>query len=108
MLTLTFGSSMESHISHLIASLFSSRPKGFNSKNIDKYLALNDLKHNGYNLFEIYKKSYNPSEKITLKSSAFSPIVENSSSSNIEIIDNGKSTAPMYSTLKNYCHGISI
>lgn len=34
MLDLNIGSSMESHISHLIASLFSSRPKGFSTKRI--------------------------------------------------------------------------
>ena len=35
-LALNIGSSMESHISHLIASFFSSRPKGFSTKRIRK------------------------------------------------------------------------
>ena len=48
MLDLNIGSSMESHISHLIASLFSSRPKGFSTKRITKYLKLNDYKNNKY------------------------------------------------------------
>ena len=46
MLDLNIDSSMESHISHLIASLFSSRPKGFSTKRITKYLKLNDYKNN--------------------------------------------------------------
>ena len=50
MLNLNIGSSMESHISHLIASFFSSRPKGFSIKRIDKYLKLNDYKHNNINI----------------------------------------------------------
>lgn len=50
MLESTIWSSMESHISHLIASFFSSRPKGFSTKRIDQYLKLNDYKHNGINI----------------------------------------------------------
>ena len=42
MLNLKIGSSMKSHISHLIASFFSSRPKGFSTKRIKQYLKLND------------------------------------------------------------------
>ena len=45
MLDLNIGSSMESHISHLIASFFSSRPKGFSTKRIEQYLKLNDYKN---------------------------------------------------------------
>ena len=45
MLELNIGSSMESHISHLIASFFSSRPKGFSTKRIDQYLKLSDYKN---------------------------------------------------------------
>lgn len=44
MLDLKIGSSMESHISHLIASFFSARPKGFSTKRIKQYLKLNDIK----------------------------------------------------------------
>lgn len=49
-LELNIGSSMESHISHLIASLFSARPKGFSTKRITKYLKLNDYKNNNINI----------------------------------------------------------
>lgn len=53
------GSSMESHISLLIASFFSARPKGFSTKRIKQYLKLNDSKNNGINIFKLYLTSYN-------------------------------------------------
>lgn len=66
MLSSPVGSSMESHISHYIASLFSSRPKGYSSKNINHYLQLNDYKINGINLFNLYLQSYNNEKVINL------------------------------------------
>ena len=66
MLALNIGSSMESHISHLIASFFSSRPKGFSTKRIDKYLKLNDYKHNNINIFKLYLSTYSKKRTITL------------------------------------------
>ena len=66
MLDSPIGSSMESHISHYIANMFSSRPKGYSSLNINKYLKLNDYKINGINLFDLYLKSYSNDEEINL------------------------------------------
>ena len=57
---------MESHISHYIANMFSSRPKGYSSLNINKYLKLNDYKINGINLFDLYLKSYDNEEEVTI------------------------------------------
>lgn len=57
MLNFNIGSSMESHISHLIFSFFASRPKGFSTKNISKYLILNDYKNNNINVFNLYLKT---------------------------------------------------
>lgn len=62
MINSLIGSSMESHISHYIASLFASRPKGYSSKKIIKYLKINDYKINGINLFNLYLNSYNNDE----------------------------------------------
>ena len=56
------GSSMESHISHCIANMFSSRPKGYSSKNIKKYLEINDYKNNNINIFDLYLKTYENTE----------------------------------------------
>ena len=66
MLESKIGSSMESHISHYVASTFASRPKGFSSKNIKQYLKLNNYKNNELNIFKLYSLSYNKSEKITI------------------------------------------
>ena len=62
MLELKIGSSMESHISHLIASFFSSRFKGFSTKRIKQYLKLNDYKNNNINIFKLYIQSYKNTE----------------------------------------------
>lgn len=64
MVSNNFGSSMESHISHFVASVFSSRPKGYSSLNINKYLMLNDAKNNGINLFNSYLQTYNLDDKV--------------------------------------------
>ncbi len=52
-------SSMESHISHCIASHFGSRPKGYSRKRIEKYIKLEEYKLNGINIMDLYLKSYN-------------------------------------------------
>ncbi len=52
-------SSMESHISHCVASTFGSRPKGYSRKRIEKYLKLQEYKENGINIMDLYLKSYN-------------------------------------------------
>ena len=59
MLKSNIGSSMESHISHIVASPFSSRPKGFSSLKINKYLKINDYVNNGINIFKLYLDSFN-------------------------------------------------
>lgn len=51
-------SSMESHISHYVANQFGSRPKGYSDKNIEQYLKLETLKNNGFNILDLYLKSY--------------------------------------------------
>ncbi len=58
MINFEIGSSMESHISHNVASLFSSRPKGYASTNINKYFRINDYKNNNFNISKIYIQSY--------------------------------------------------
>lgn len=63
------GSSMEAHISHYIASLFASRPKGYSSEKIKHYLTINDYKLNDVNLINLYLQSYNNEEIISLNES---------------------------------------
>lgn len=50
-------SSMESHISHCIASKFGSRPKGYSDKYIQTYLKLQEASLNGINVMDYYLKS---------------------------------------------------
>ena len=104
MLSLNIGSSMESHISHLIASFFASRPKGYSSKRIKQYLKLSDYKNNGINIFKLYMQSYNNNDIITLDENvANSYAFDNFENSNIPILSNGK-VSELYSSLYTLCH----
>ncbi len=46
--------SMESHISHIFADIFTSRPKAYSKKGLDKLLKLRLLKVNGTNIKQLY------------------------------------------------------
>lgn len=50
-------SSMESHISHCIASKFGSRPKAYSNKYCQVYLKLQEASLNGINILDYYLKS---------------------------------------------------
>jgi len=104
MLDFKIGSSMESHISHLIASFFSARPKGFSTKRIKQYLKLNDYKNNGINIFKLYLNSYNNKETIKINENAISYYAfDNYKNGNILILNNGHNT-PTYKTLYELAH----
>lgn len=100
------GSSMESHISHCIASFFSSRPKGFSSKRIDNYIKLNNYKNNKTNIVSLYLLSYKNNkrdkikDKITFNYSAF----DNNKTNNIPILNNGCLSEPYYKCLHDIAH----
>ena len=99
MLALDFGSSMESHISHLIASFFAARPKGYSSKNIDKYLKLNDFKNNNYNIFNIYMNSYSNNDVISKKHKHHDfSLFEKSNTTSLPMLKRGEVT-PTYNAL---------
>lgn len=66
MINFEIGSSMEAHISHNIAAYFASRPKGYSSLKIEKYLKINDYKNNKVNILNLYLKSFNKTEEITI------------------------------------------
>ena len=91
MLELNIGSSMESHISHLIASFFSSRPKGYSTERIKQYLKLNDYKNNGINIFKLYMQSYNNDKVLSIdENTANNYTFDNSPNGNIPILNDGK------------------
>ena len=87
MVDFEIGSSMESHISHCIASYFASRPKGFSSLKINTYLKLNDYNNNGINILNLYLKTYNEKEIITINSDKVNFNIKNyCNSTNIPIL----------------------
>ena len=51
--------SMESHISHIFADIFTSRPKAYSKRGLQQLLELRLLKINGYNIKEIYFQNIN-------------------------------------------------
>lgn len=55
--------SMESHISHIFADIFTSRPKAYSKEGLRKLLKIRLLKVNGYNLKEVYLKSFNKTKE---------------------------------------------
>ena len=57
---------MESQISHTFAAYFTSRPKGYNKKMIDKLIKIRLLNKNNYNIKELYLNNLNREEIITI------------------------------------------
>lgn len=107
MLDLNIGSSMESHISHLIASFFSSRPKGYSTKRIEKYLKLNDYKHNNINIFKLYLSTYSKNQTVTLNENTYNyEIFTPDKIHNIPVLSNGLKTGS-YQILNSISHEIS-
>lgn len=98
------GSSMESHISHYLASYFSARPKAFSSNTIQKYVKLQEAKANGIDIKLMYLKTYkNEEEKYILNEKELNfSIFEKTSSSNMPIIEFGLST-----NLYQFLHGLA-
>ena len=104
MLNLNIGSSMESHISHLIASFFSSRPKGYSTKRIKQYLKLNDYKNNNINIFNLYMQSYKNREVEKIDEEIISDYsMDNFGNGNITILNNG-CQSPLYEALYALAH----
>lgn len=108
MLNLDIGSSMESHISHFIASMFASRPKGFSTKRIDNYLKLNDYFFNNINIFDLYRNSFNNKDVEKIDENIFSNNFTNyNENGNIPILSSGKSS-PTYVALKELAHDFQL
>ena len=104
MLKLEIGSSMESHISHLIASFFASRPKGYSTKRIRQYLKLSDYKNNNINIFKLYMQSYKNKEVVKISEEiANNYSLDNYGNGNIPILDNGH-VSPIYEQLNVLAH----
>lgn len=86
-------SSMESHISHYIASYFSSRPKAYSRNTIENHLKLQEAKINGIDIKNLYLKSFKNTEIKTYSEKELNfSLFEKSSPSNIPIIESRKSS----------------
>lgn len=82
---------MEQVISHHIASEFSSVPKAYSSKNIERYLSMRDNYRNGINMKELYLQAKeNDNKKVQI-------IPVNKTQLNFSIFDR-KSDIPYYDT----------
>ena len=57
---------MESQISHTFASYFTSRPKGYSKKSIDKLIKLRLLNKNKYNIKQLYLNNLNKEKIMTI------------------------------------------
>lgn len=57
---------MESQISHTFAAYFTSRPKGYSLKTLDKLIKLRLLKKNNYNIKELYLNNINSNKILTI------------------------------------------
>ena len=90
-------SSMESHIQHCIASMFSSVPKAFSKKNIENYLKLQEMILNGVNIFSYCLDTYNSSDetKYTNEKDVDFSLFDKSTSSNIPNISTANSISFM-------------
>lgn len=107
MLNSNIGSSMESHISYLIASMFSSRPKGYSTKRIRKYLKLNDYKHNNINIFKLYLSTYFTKHTITINENSYDyEIFDTDTIHNIPVLNSGLNTGT-YKILNSISHEVS-
>lgn len=106
MISSSIGSSMESHISHFIANTFSSRPKGYSSKNIRKYFMLNDAKINEINLFNAYLLTYNNiDEEVSYKELNIDTTINNKetlSSVSMPYLNNSSSNLTIYNRLSYF------
>ena len=58
--------SMESHISHIFADIFTSRPKSYSKKGLRQLLKLRLLKINGKNIKELYLNQLNSNKIISI------------------------------------------
>lgn len=95
-------SSMESHISHCVASTFGSRPKGYSRKRIEKYIKLEEYKQNGINIMDLYLKSYSEEDFTYNKEDVSFSIFENETSSNIPVKSSVNSVS---NTINNIAYG---
>lgn len=96
-------SSMESHISHYIASQFGSRPKGYSRCKIEKYIKLQEYKLNGINIMDLYLNTHDKNNDFVYKQKEISySIFER----NISLLPTKSSTNSISCLLHNIAYNI--
>ena len=78
-------SSMESHISHCIASKFGSRPKAYSGHYIQTYLKLQEASVNGINILDYYLKCYSSDSDFQYNEKEIEFSLFDSSTSNLPV-----------------------
>lgn len=100
MINFKIGSSMESHISHCVSTLFASRPKGFSSEKIKNYLKINNLYNNNISIYNVYLKTYNSTEETVINNKIINfSHLEKSRNSNIPALNSIYATESLKSAL---------
>lgn len=74
--------SMESHISHIFADIFTSRPKAYSKNGLRQLLKLRLLKVNGKNIKELYLNNLNPNTTLNSNKDNINFSIFNTSISN--------------------------
>lgn len=92
-------SSMESHISHCIASKFGSRPKAYSKSNIQTYLKLQEASLNGINIIDYYLKSFYSGEDFIYNEKEVDFSIFDYSTSNLPAL---YSSSPISKILKSF------
>ena len=92
-------SSMESHISHCVASKFSSRPKAYSDHYIQTYLKLQEASVNGINILDYYLKCYNSNEDFQYNEKEVDFSIFDLSTSNLPIYTSKSPTPKLLSKI---------
>ena len=77
---------MESQISHNIAALFTSRPKGFSIKMINKLTEIRMLYKNGFNIKELFLNNFNSKNILTINEDELNYNIFNNFDSNQNVL----------------------
>ena len=92
-------SSMESHISHCVASKFGSRPKAYSDHYIQTYLKLQEASVNGINILDYYLKCYNSNEDFQYNEKEVDFSIFDLSTSNLPICTSKSPTSKLLSKI---------
>lgn len=97
-------SSMESHISHCIASHFGSRPKAYSDKHIQTYLKFQEASLNNINILDYYLKLSYQKEDYTYNEKEISFAIFDKSVSNLPVCTSANPISLVINKILNSCN----